>query len=211
MAGATEPIRTDRFDTGGSSWGSAARVADPRTSPLPMPGESRSHLRIAEGPSQRRGARRSPIAAALLVGAILLAILATQLGLSIVISQGAYEKRALELEQRDLVRVERVLTQNVQKLASPQNLADNAAELGMVQNLNPASLRLSDAAVMGSLDSKTEAVGENTVPNATLESMPVVDAEGLLVPRSGQGGAGAAAPSQPPVPWKGKLPAPTTH
>ncbi|WP_449277170.1 hypothetical protein [Leucobacter sp. GX24907] len=208
MAGETAQIMTNRFDRSALLQASGA---EQKATPHEAPRERRPHLRIAELASQQKGARRSPIAAALLVGAILLAILATQLGLSIVISQGAYEKRALELEQRDLLRVERVLTQNVQKLASPQNLADNAAELGMVQNLNPASLRLSDAAVLGSLDSKTEAVGENTVPNATLESMPVVDAEGLLVPRSGQVGADSAVSTQPPVPWKGKLPAPTTH
>ena len=172
------------------------------------------HLRIAPEPA--RGARRrsapSPLAGALVAVGVVLGILAAQLGLSIAISQGAYEARALEIEQRDLTRVERVLSQNVDKLASPQNLAENAAALGMVQNARPASMRLSDGAVLGTLESQTEEASGNIIPNATLETMPVVDAEGLLVPRnSGKAGAAQVASDQAPVRWKGKLPAPETH
>jgi hypothetical protein len=165
---------------------------------------SERHLRLA--PPAPRAARRpggSP-----LLG--VLAILATQLGLSIAVSQGAYETRALEIEQRDLARVERVLSQNVDRLASPQNLAENAAALGMVQNARPATLRLSDGAILGSLESPTSEVRGNLIPNSTLESMPVVDAAGLLVSRN-QLKASTAAPAEAPVRWKGKLPAPQTH
>ena len=181
----------------------------PLQRPATLPGderERRRHLRLA--PATRRRFGRSPVAASLVAVGIVLAILATQLGLSIAISQGAYEARALEIEQRDLSRVERVLSQNVGKLSSPQNLAENAAALGMVQNVRPATLRLSDGLVMGTLESITSDPRGNIVPNSTLESMPVVDAEGLLVPR----GAGTQpAPSEPPVRWKGTLPAPHTH
>lgn len=167
------------------------------------------HLRPVR-PEARPARRRSPLAGALTAVGVVLAILTTQLGLSIAVSQGAYEARALESEQRDLSRVERVLAQNVDKLSSPQNLAENAAKLGMVQNAQPATLRLSDAAVLGGLGSDTSAVGENLVANSTLESMPVVDAEGLLVSR-----AAAAAPQEAstdaPVRWEGELPAPRTH
>ncbi|MBP1325548.1 hypothetical protein JOF28_000780 [Leucobacter exalbidus] len=168
--------------------------------------QRRSHLRLA--PLARRKLGRSPVVASLVGVGIVLAIFATQLGLSIAISQGAYEARALEVEQRDLSRVERVLSQNVGKMSSPQNLAENAAALGMVQNVRPATLRLSDGAVLGSLESITSDPRGNIVPNSTLESMPVVDAEGLLVPRSA--GVQAVA-SDPPVRWKGTLPAPDTH
>jgi hypothetical protein len=50
----------------------------------------------------------------------------------------------------------------------------------------------------------------NLIPNSTLESMPVVDAAGLLVSRN-QLKASTAAPAEAPVRWKGKLPAPQTH
>lgn len=182
-------------------------------SPLPKQTPDERHLRIAPAaPRAAKRANRSPLFGGLIAVGIVLVILATQLGLSIAISQGAYEARALEVEQRDLSRVERLLGQNVDKLSSPQNLAVNAAALGMVQNAQPATLRLSDGAIMGSLDSVTSEVSGNLIPNSTLASMPVVDAEGLLVPRNGGQAAGAEAePSEPPVRWKGKLPAPKTH
>lgn len=175
----------------------------------PLPAPTERPLRLAE-PSKR--ARRSPLLGALLSVGIVLGILAVQLGLSIAVSQGAYEVRALEIEQRDLGRVERLLTQNVDKLASPQNLAESAAALGMVQNVQPATLRLSDGAILGELDSKTAEVGGNLIPNATLDTMPVFDASGLSVARNA--GLPAAAPTdtvEAPVRWKGKLPAPSTH
>ncbi len=109
---------------------------------------------------------------------LILATLFAQLGLSIAVSDGAYEARALQVELRDLTRVERVLSQNTDKLASPQNLADNAAKLEMVQNTTPATLRLSDSAVLGTLGGPTTAVAGNSVPNATLVGLPVVDADG---------------------------------
>lgn len=172
-------------------------------------GPAERHLRAAQ-PRPRR--KRSPLVGALIAVGVVLGIFATQLGLSIAVSQGAYETRALELEQRDLLRVERVLQQNVEKLSSPQNLAENAVQLGMVQNAHPASLRLSDAAVLGTLESNTSDVQENLVPNATLDSMPVVDADGLLVQRDDDEAAAATAgEAAPPVPWQGELPAPKTH
>jgi hypothetical protein len=186
---------------------------------LAAPGKER----IGGSPAERRHlhpvraavkAKRglSPLLAAFTAVGILLGILAAQLGLSIAVSQGAYEARALELEQRDLLRVERVLSQNVDKLSSPQNLAVNAAGLGMVQNATPATLRLSDGAVLGALQSRTVAAGDNSVPNATLDNLPVVDADGLLVPRNtGQAAAAAEVEASAPVPWQGKLPAPVTH
>ncbi|CAG7596927.1 hypothetical protein LEUCIP111803_00111 [Leucobacter soli] len=182
--------------------------------PQPTPERERRHLRPVRSTAADAPARRglSPLLAALSCGVVVVAILATQLGLSIAVSQGAYEVRALELEQRDLARVERVLSQNVDKLSSPQNLAENAAKLGMVQNATPATLRLSDHKVLGSLTPRTSAVNDNLVPNAALDGLPVVNAEGLLVARNGgQAAAVDAGGSDAPVAWRGKLPAPDTH
>ncbi len=169
-------------------------------------------LRPAEAP--RPAARRRPrvMAGALTAVGVILAIMAAQLGLSILVSQGAYEVRALQVEERDLSRVQSVLKQNLEKLSSPQNLAENATALGMVQNSQPATLRLSSGAVLGSLETRTSEPLKNTVPNATLESMPVVDAKGLLVSRNAaQPGAASGNFATTPVAWKGKLPAPDTH
>lgn len=173
----------------------------------PAPAETQSperHLAPVDLPARKR--RRSPLTGALISVGLVLGILASQLGLSIAVSQGAYEMRALEIEQRDLSRVERVLAQNVDKLASPQNLADNAARLGMVQNARPATLRLSDGAVLGSLEITATEAQANLVPNSTLAALPVVDAEGLLVPR-----VAPVLSDEPPVRWKGELPAPETR
>ena len=162
-------------------------------------------LRPAPAAPARRKKQKSPLTAALTAVGIILAILAAQLGLSIALSQGAYEKRALEIEKRDLGRVERLLSQNVDKLSSPQNLAENAAGLGMVQNVQPATLRLSDGAILGSLESVATEAPPNLVPNSTLVDMPVVDAAGLLVPRE------AVASSAEATRLRGNIPAPVTH
>ncbi|QIK64436.1 hypothetical protein G7068_15390 [Leucobacter viscericola] len=175
--------------------------------PLPEPTER--PLRLAEAPKR---VRKSPLIGALVSVGIVLGILAAQLGLSIAISQGAYEVRALEIEKRDLGRVQRLLSQNVDKLASPQNLAANAAAQGMVQNVQPATLQLSTGAILGSLDSMTTEANSNLVPNATLSTLPTVDAQGVSVSRNtGLPAATTAKSTDAPVRWKGKLPAPDTH
>ncbi|MGK0716034.1 hypothetical protein ACR5KS_08200 [Leucobacter sp. W1153] len=204
MSGNTVPIELE-FDL--------LTPVSPRETDELAHGPSRRHLRPAETPvTSSRPRHLSPLWGALLSVGIVLGIFATQLGLSIAVSQGAYEARALELEQRDLQRVERVLSQNVDKLASPQNLADNAAALGMVQNSNPATIRLSDNVVLGDLAQRTSEVQANLVPNATLENLPVVDADGLLVSRDfGQAAAAVEAVSAAPVVWEGNLPSPDTR
>lgn len=172
---------------------------------------AKPELRIVPG-DRPRARRMSPLMGALTAVGVILVTLFAQLGLSIAVSEGAYEARALQVELRDLTRVERVLSQNTGKLASPQNLADNAAKLGMVQNTTPATLRLSDGAVLGTLAGPTAAVTENLVPNSTLEGLPVVDADGLLTERNPeQAEQAAAAAATAAIPWEGPLPAPQTH
>ena len=185
-------------------------LAPPAISPTRAP-QSKPDLRIV--PTARPRQRRlSPLVGALTAVGVILAILFAQLGLSIAVSQGAYEARALQSELRDLTRVERVLSQNTDKLSSPQNLADNAAKLGMVQNTTPATLRLSDGAVLGTLGGPTAAIATSLVPNATLEGLPVVDADGLLTERNPEQAAQAEAlAAQAAIPWEGPLPAPQTH
>ncbi|MBO1902013.1 hypothetical protein J4H92_08635 [Leucobacter weissii] len=196
-----DPVATHQHETDAYWLG-----ALPAPTPAPRP-------QLRPVPAARPARRSvSPLLAGLVAVAIILATFAAQLGLSIAVSEGAYETRALEQEQRDLMRVERVLSQNVDKLASPQNLAENAGELGMVQNATPATLRLSDGKVLGSLEPRTSEVGKNRIPNATLDQLPVVDADGLLVSRDGgQAEAGAADSAASAVPWQGTLPAPDTH
>jgi hypothetical protein len=164
---------------------------------------SERHLRLA--PPAPRAARRpggSPLLGALVAVGVVLAILATQLGLSIAVSQGAYETRALEIEQRDLARVERVLSQNVDRLASPQNLAENAAALGMVQNARPATLRLSDGAILGSLESPTSELDSRVDAGGRRGRPARISESAESIHRRAGGGAGtvegqAARPADP--------------
>lgn len=188
-------------------------VADPILLPgasapqyVPQPERTRG-LRPVTAPAPKP--RKSPVVGAIVAVCVILGIFAGQLALSILVSQGAYESRALEIEQRDLARVERVLSQNLDKLASPQNLAENAAALGMVQNVAPATLRLSDGAIQGSLDSSTRAASTNLVPNAQLDALPVIDAQGLLTSRTAA--VAPVADMSAAAAWQGKLPAPATH
>lgn len=180
------------------------------TSPqtAPSPGIDRpARLRPVAAPAAKP--RKSPVMGAIIAVCVILGIFAVQLALSILVSEGAYESRALEIEKRDLARVERVLSQNLDKLASPQNLADNAAALGMVQNIHPATMRMSDGVIQGSLDSATRAATANLVPNSQLVSLPVVDAQGLLTSRSQS--KAPATDASAAIRWQGKLPAPSTH
>ena len=208
MSANTVPLDRDalRQAAGDADW----LLTSPASSPARAP-QSKPDLRVV--PDARPRTRRlSPLVGALTAVGVILTILFAQLGLSIAVSQGAYEARALQAELRDLTRVERVLSQNSDKLSSPQNLADNAAKLGMVQNTTPATLRLSDGAVLGALGGPTAAIATSLVPNATLEGLPVVDAEGLLTERNPEQAAQAEAlAAQAAIPWEGPLPAPQTH
>ncbi|NLB47772.1 MAG: hypothetical protein GX814_08590 [Microbacteriaceae bacterium] len=173
----------------------------------------RPSLHLAPAPSfSVRKKKLTPIAGALAAVGIILVTLIVQLGLSIAVSEGAYEARALQVELRDLTRVERVLTQNAAKLSSPQNLAQNAVSLGMVQNLTPATLRLSDGAVLGAIAGPVSTAQGSLIANATLDGLPIVDANGLLAERNPEQAAEvASAAAQTPIPWEGPLPAPVTH
>lgn len=183
--------------------GSSPQPAEPDR--VSRPGDP--HLVPAAQPRPRP--KRSPVAGAIISACLIVGIFAAQLALSILVSEGAYESGALRVEQRDLARVERVLSQNLDKLASPQNLAENALALGMVQNVAPATMKLSDGTIQGALDSATREASENLVPNSQLDSMPMLDAQGLLTPRDT-----AKTPevdTSAAVRWQGKLPAPATR
>lgn len=177
--------------------------------PRPDTRDRPRHLQLA----QPGRARLSPGVVGLATGITAVLIIAAQLCLSMLQTADAYELDRLQVQQRDLSRVERTLQQSVEALASPQNLAENAAALGMVQNVQPAYLRLSDGAVLGApAKEATEAAVSNTVPNATLGGVPIVNENGEPTKRSaGQAAAAAGGASDAPVVWKGNLPAPDTH
>jgi hypothetical protein len=136
-----------------------------------------------------------------------------QLLLSIAMTQGAYELDAQLLKQAELRREEQKLSDDLDRLESPQFLAANAEALGMVPNSDPVYLRLSDGAVLGE---PTAAAGGGVssaplVPNALIDGVPLVT-EQAAGETSGEGGPSAATDgtASPPT-LEGGLPTPATH
>lgn len=113
---------------------------------VPIPEQPR---RLDIVPTRRQKQARPKAFYALVTVGGLFAILVTQLLLSIVVSDGAYQISALQQQQKELTRDQQTLAEELQVLESPQHLAANAEQLGMVTNSNTAYLRLSDGAVLG--------------------------------------------------------------
>lgn len=189
-----------------------APASSPETAPTRTAGQPKRHLTLIEGLGQQaqRAAERGKLRPSLVgfaVGVLAIVIIAAQLSLSILQTSDAYELSSLKTQQRDMARVERLLEQNVQSLSSPQNLAENAKALGMVQNVQPAYLRLSDGAVIGDTTAQTQEPLTNSVANATLGAIPLVNGE----TDGRQAGQASGQDPNAPVVWRGNLPAPVTH
>lgn len=192
--------------------------------PAPVEEPKRTHLEVVPTRSQRRARPRALYAG--IAVATLLGVVVAQLLLSIGISQGAYQLQTLESKQTELQRSYQAVSEDLNRVASPQNLAANANALGMVSNSNPAYLRLSDGAVLGAPLPASGAAGTvtgtqgNLVPNALLAGVSLVTQPQQTAnpsPAAGQAGnsttSGGATGSgaAPTVPLQGALPTPVTH
>ncbi|MDQ1576946.1 MAG: hypothetical protein QOH55_2096 [Microbacteriaceae bacterium] len=149
-----------------------------RPAARPHQDERPSHLEVVTTRSQRR-ARPRTIYALVTVGT-LLAIVVAQLLLSIAVSQGAYQIGSLQQTQKALQRSYQAATEDLNRVSSPQNLANDANALGMVSNNNPVYLRLSDGAILGTPTPAAASAGTvtggqgNLVPNALLAGVPLI-------------------------------------
>jgi hypothetical protein len=197
-----------------------------RSAPRPIEEERTGHLEVVATRSQRRSRPRA-VYAVVAIG-VLFGIVVAQLLLSITMSQGAYQLSSLQLKQTQLQRAYQAASEDLNRLASPQNLAANANALGMVTNSNPVYLRLSDGAVLGAPVAASGSAGTvtggqgNLVPNVLLNGVPLaVGAPQAAAPGTAPATAGTAnspsvggaAASTPPatVPLDGALPTPVTH
>jgi hypothetical protein len=200
-----------------------------RTAPRPHEDDRPSHLEVVTTRSQRR-ARPRPVYALVTVGT-LLGIVVAQLLLSIAVSQGAYQIGSLQSTQKALQRSYQAATEDLNRVSSPQHLADAANALGMVSNSNPVYLRLSDGAILGTPTPAAATAGTvtggqgNLVPNSLLAGVPLpgVPAAGSTAPSAtaataapGAGnpvatGAPAKPTQQPTVPLPNAIPSPVTH
>ena len=117
-------------------------------------------LSAPAAPATKKTARLRPVAAArpsappklsYVIGTLLglFAILIGQLGLSIALGNGAYEIRDLERQLAERSRDLSVVSEEIGQMQDPNTLAQMAVSLGMVDDGDPAYLRLSDAAVVG--------------------------------------------------------------
>ncbi|MFT4235303.1 MAG: hypothetical protein QM607_09940, partial [Microbacterium sp.] len=103
-----------------------------------------------------------------MAGAVLIAL--AQMGLSTMSTQSSFEIQKLQAQQRSLDIESQALYDQVAGLASPQNLAQKATDLGMVIDNAPTYLRLSDGAITGSAtaasaSSTIDASGQAAVTN----------------------------------------------
>lgn len=127
---------------GSSIDGATARVV----APLPAEPTERRRTALSVVPAVTRN-RRLPFL--ILCVAFLIAALTSVLLLNIQVSSGQYELVKLRSTQTTLVQENEALTQEVQYLEAPQNIASKAAELGMVPAGNVAAIDLSTGEVSG--------------------------------------------------------------
>ncbi len=144
------------------------------------------------------------------------AILLAQLLLSIVLADGAYTIAGLQTQQRDLLRQEQALTEQLEVLSSTQNLTANAEHLGMVASGNPVFLDLSTGAVSGDptpaggslTGSSGNRIGNSLLSGSTfVEPKPTASETSSSAQNSSAGGGSAAQDSSS----SGTIPSPTTR
>ncbi|MCH1883478.1 hypothetical protein [Agrococcus sp. ARC_14] len=126
------------------------------------------HLRALPAPSVRRAPR---LVHGVLALAGLAGIVVAQLGLSVVISEGAYTLSALQGESSALARSEQALAEDVAVLSSPQHVSIAADELGMLAGQPSQFLTLSGEATAGG-------------PDALHMQVPALDQFGMYVPNA---------------------------
>lgn len=185
-------------------------VAYARPLPQAAPERHPRRIEIVTTRSQRRA--RPKTAYAVVTIAALFAIFGAQLLLSIVVSNGAYEIDALQAQQKELLRTELALQESLATLDSTQNLATQAAHLGMVPNPAPYTLDLGTGAVFalpGTADPGGCGGSCNLIANSLLTGMALVNP---ATPAAGTPTSPTAAPVTPSAPTTvDALPAPVTH
>jgi len=195
------------------------------------PATSPQRFRVVTTRAQRRA--RPKVFYAIVTMSVIFGIIVAQLLLSVAVSSGAYEISGLQAKNRELDRSHQSISQDLDRLASPQNLAANAEALGMVSNNTPVYLRLSDGAVLGSpvaAASDAGVTGGGTlVANSLLANVPLVTVTAAAAAAnaanatanattSGATASSGSAPSVPkpvvptgPVPLQNGLPGVSTH
>ena len=172
-----------------------------------------THIEIVTTRAQRRARPKSFYA--VVAVATMFGLLLMQLALSLVLSDGAYQISALQVEQKQLARTQDDLGEKLDLLGSQQSLAARAEGLGMVIGTSsPAFLRLSDGALIGTPtpaagNSGVLAASGGLVPNALLS--PGTDAASSPTNTDGTGAPASPTASGSVPSASGDLPAPNTR
>ncbi|MHA6668285.1 hypothetical protein ACX3O0_05400 [Homoserinimonas sp. A447] len=156
---------------------SSAAMSLPERMPWRKPAADTRHIEIVTTRSQRRA--RPRLAFSLIIIAGLFGVLASQMLLSIALADGAYQISDLQAEQKELSRAQQSVTEQLNVLESPQNLAARAESLGLVSNNSAVYLDLATGAVMGSPTAAQAGAGSVVggngsllIPNALLADVP---------------------------------------
>jgi len=152
----------------------------PSRAPRPTRHDRPELVEVTPTRAQRRA--RPRIAYAVVAVAALGILLLAQLGISMVLSQGAYTLNSLSTEQTNLSRTQQSLSEELRVLDSPQNLARNAQALGMIANATPVYLDPRTGRVYGTptpaVADQATASTENQVPNSLLADVPLAAQQG---------------------------------
>jgi hypothetical protein len=159
-------------------------LVDPAVVPSRAPRPTRQNrpelVEVTPTKAQRRA--RPRIAYAVVAVAALGVLLLAQLGISMVLSQGAYTLNSLSAEQTNLSRTQQSLSEELRVLDSPQNLARNAQALGMIANSTPVYLDPKTGRVYGTptpaVADEATAATSNQVPNSLLDGVPLAAKQG---------------------------------
>lgn len=159
-------------------------LVDPAVVPSRAPRRTRHDrpelVEVTPTKAQRRA--RPRIAYAVVAVVALGILLLAQLGISMVLSQGAYTLNSLSAEQTNLSRTQQSLSEELRVLDSPQNLARNAQALGMIANSTPVYLDPRTGRVYGTptpaVADQATASTENQVPNSLLADVPLAAQQG---------------------------------
>ncbi|MBH0054329.1 MULTISPECIES: hypothetical protein [unclassified Salinibacterium] len=172
----------------------STNLAHAQPLPLHQPTARPSHIEIVTTKAQRKA--RPRMLYAVVTVASFFVILAAQLLLSIVVTQGAYQIDSLQYEQKVLIRTEQSLLESLSLQSSSQNLAAQAAGFGMVPNATPYSLNISDGSVFrlpGSADPTGCGGSCGLVGNTLLTDVPLVSAETAAAAAAAKTAAASAA------------------
>ncbi len=165
-------------------------------------------LQPVTAPARRR---KPKLAYALVALGGALAIGAAQVGLSLAITQDSFTLAGLTSQQRELDLRTDALKEELTGLSSPQVLAGNAADLGMVVAGAPSYLRLSDGAVFGA-GAGAEGISTVDPHGPAAVGNVLVTEETPAAQQTAEESTGGTPPATdlPPALTDG-LPSPTTH